>query len=38
MVVFFFIELIVYKRICIALITDCPSNDQKWGSKDNSLS
>ena len=33
--VFFFIELVIYKRICNALISDCPSNDQKCDNKDN---
>ena len=28
--VFFFIELVIYKRICNALIIDCLSNNQKW--------
>ena len=27
--VFFFIELVIYKCICNALISDDPSNDQK---------
>ena len=29
----FFIELIIYECFCNALISDCPSNDQKWDSK-----
>ena len=28
--VFFFIELVIYKRICSAQIIDCLSNNQKW--------
>ena len=32
---FFFIELVIYKRICNALISDCPSNNQKCDNKDN---
>ena len=36
--IFFFIELVIYKHICNALIRDCPSNDKKWDSKDNLLS
>ena len=32
---FSFIELVIYKRICNALISDCPSNDQKCDNKDN---
>ena len=31
---FFFIELVIYTFIiCIALISDCPSNDTKWGRR-----
>ena len=37
-VVFFFIELVIYKLICNALICNCPSNDVKRDSKDNLLS
>ena len=33
--VFFFIELVIYKRICNALISDYPSNDHKCDNKDN---
>ena len=33
-VVFFFIELVIYKCICNAMISDCPSNDQIGDSKD----
>ena len=36
--VFFFIELVVFKRICKTLVYNCTSNDQKWNSKDNLLS
>ena len=32
---FSFIELVIYKRICNALISDCPSNNQKCDNKDN---
>ena len=35
--VFFFIELVIYKRICNALSSDYPSDDQKWNNKDNLL-
>ena len=34
---FFFIELVMYKRICAAIISGCPSNYEKWDSNDNSL-
>ena len=27
--VFFFIEFVIYKHTCNALISDCPNNDQK---------
>ena len=32
--VFFFIELTIYKCICNALSSDCPSDDQKSNNKD----
>ena len=34
---FFFIELVIYKRICAAIISGCPSNYEKWDSNDNAL-
>ena len=37
-VVFSFIESVIYKHICNALISDCPSNDKKLDSKDNLIS
>ena len=33
--VFFFIELVAYECIYNALMSDCPSKDQKWDSNDN---
>ena len=36
--VFFFMEFVIYKRICDVLVNDCLSNGEKWDSKDNLLS
>ena len=34
----FFIEVVIYKRVCNAVMSDCPSNDKKYDSKDNWVS
>ena len=32
-----FVEMVICKRICYAVISNCPSDNQKWDSKDNGL-